>query len=181
MNIGLGTPNQAIISASENTVTLTAVPAQVLLTNTSSVTNGSYAHESVGQRTKTDTDTFSSSGNFTISKFDCQEACLSQCECFSSQGSGSSSAQECEGKHDIDACGCYPINANDALNFDSDQKFANKYQKGGNKKQAGYVSDPEKDVEEKINKQIKQTIADILSEIVQDVFQQSFSDCIQLE
>jgi hypothetical protein len=48
MNIGLGTPNQAIISAVENTVTLTAVPAQVLMTNTSSVTNGTYAHESVG-------------------------------------------------------------------------------------------------------------------------------------
>ena len=70
-HMSIGTPNLANLQSVSNQVIVTSVPAQVLLTNTTTQTTGQFLHDSCGHRQKQENQLFSATGNFTVSQFDC--------------------------------------------------------------------------------------------------------------
>lgn len=70
-HMGVGDPNLATVQSVSNQVIVTSIPAQVLLTNSTTQTTGQFAHESCAHRSKQDNQLFSATGNFTVSQFDC--------------------------------------------------------------------------------------------------------------
>ena len=70
---GIQQPHASIINVVgvESQLTATIIPAQVLVTNTTTLTNGTQCEESTGFRRRNDTEHFETFGNFSISKFDC--------------------------------------------------------------------------------------------------------------
>lgn len=171
-------PNEQAILGAQSQLTATIIPAQVLVSNATTVTNGTQCEESVGFRRRNDTEKFITEGNFQVSKFDCQENCLSEASCFLSKGEGKEKFCASEADHPIDPCECNSISTNDLLDLEQHcdcRIFENK------RKAVQDIADPEADVEKRINHEIKRTIADILSEIVQNVFHQSFEEIIQID
>lgn len=63
-------PHLTSIHANEKQLTATLVPAQVLTTSQNTEVTGNQCEESRGQRTKAETERFSSIGNFSVCKFD---------------------------------------------------------------------------------------------------------------
>ena len=146
----------------------------MLVSNSSTTTHGFECEESAATRLRNDTELFRAKGSFCVSKFDCQENCLSEASCFVEEGNGRARFAEEEGEHPIEACDCNLIDTGDLLDLDSDCDCL----KFEDKRHHKDISDPEQDVENKINDQIRRTIGDILSEIVQNAFHQSFEDVI---
>lgn len=148
----------------------------MLVSNSSTTTQGFECEDSAAVRLRNDTEHFRAKGQFCVSKFDCQENCLSEASCFVQDGNGRARFADEEGDHPIDACECHAIDTGDLLDLDEDCDCRIFEDKRHHKD----ISDPEQDVEDRINDQIRRTIGDILSEIVQNAFHQSFEEVIQL-
>lgn len=134
----------------------------MLVSNSSTVTTGYECEESAATRLRNDTECFSAKGQFCVSKFDCQENCLSEASCFVEDGKGHARFAEEEHEHPIDACDCNLIDTGDLLDLDNDCDCL----EFEDKRHHHDIADPEQDVEDRINEQIRRTIGDILSEIV---------------
>jgi hypothetical protein len=102
----------------ENQLTATIIPAQVLVSNSSTTTHGFECEHSAANRLRNDTECFKAKGQFCVSKFDCQENCLSEASCFVNEGSGHAKFANVEGEHPIDACDCNLIDTGDLLDLD---------------------------------------------------------------
>ena len=64
-------PSKTNVVGIESGLTATVVPAQVLITNTTTQTNGTECEMSKGARKKKEEERFAVNGNFSLSKFDC--------------------------------------------------------------------------------------------------------------
>ena len=131
----------------ESSLTATIIPAQVLVSNSTTTSTGYECEESAATRHRNDTELFSAKGQFCVSKFDCQENCLSEASCFVEEGHGREKFAEKDCDHPIDACDCNLIDTGDLLDLDNDWDCLN----FENKRHNHDIADPEQDVENRIN------------------------------
>ena len=157
----------------------TAIPAQILTSNQTTVTAANQCQASAAARRKNETEIFEVTGNFCRNKFDVQEQSISEATCFLNEGCGKACYSSKEGMHPVCACDANCISSQDML--DMNQKCNCMIFQEPRHKRMAQIDDPEVDVEDRINKQIEKTIADILSEIVQNAFHQSLDGVIDFE
>lgn len=153
-------PTNRTVLGSVNNLQAFVIPAQVLLSNTTTDIVSNFNSTSNGNRCKTQADKFHVKGKFCANHYECLNNFERDDDCFYENGCVVNKFNEFEGEHPVD-CDCNGLSSTDVMDFGPDGCECGDHEQGGK-----LIEDPVKDVTKRINKEIYKTIGDVLSTIL---------------